>query len=192
MNILTHLGAEETILLNPDVAPHQDNICHDVINPLATTSQQLLSHQTMPRPIHNTMGSPQNMTSSMPSSLNMTPSMPSSQNMTSSMPSSQNMTSSMPSSQNMTSSMPSSQNMTSAMPPSQNMTSSMPPSQNMTSSMPSSNSSCERRVVEHANNYSNCNPGPDDERVVQAILISHDGPQSFPHFKEDQQQQLGL
>ena len=162
MNILTHLGAEETILLNPDVAPNQDNICHDVINPLATTSQQLLNHQTMPRPIHNTMGSPQNMTSSMPSSLNMTPSMPPSQNMTSSMP------------------------------PSQNMTSSMPPSQNMTPPMPSSNSSCERRVVEHANNYSNCNPGPDDERVVQAILISHDGPQSFPHFKEDQQQQLGL
>ena len=182
MNILTHLGAEETILLNPDVAPHQDNICHDVINPLATTSQQLLNHQTMPRPIHNTMGSPQNMTSSMPSSLNMTPSMPPSQNMTSSMPPSQNMTPSMPSSQNMTSSMPSSQNMTSSMPPSQNMT---PP-------MPSSNSSCERRVVEHANNYSNCNPGHDDERVVQAILISHDGPQSFPHFKEDQQQQLGL
>lgn len=58
-------------------------------------------------------------------------------------------------------------------------------SQNMTSSM-----SCERRAAE-LSSYNNNNPATDDERVVQAILISHDGPQSFPQFKDNQHQQLG-
>ena len=59
-------------------------------------------------------------------------------------------------------------------------------SQNMTSSM-----SCERRAAE-LSSYNSNNPATDDERVVQAILISHDGPQTFPQFKDNQHQQLGL
>ena len=140
MNILTHLSADDNLLLNTDhheITSHQDVIPHDVINPLVTssdsrdvinplvtTSQQLLSHQNMPPPLLDSMVSSENMTSS------------------------------------------------------------------MTTAMTSSNDmSCERRAAEHSR-YNN--PAVDDERVVQAILISHDGPQSFPQFKDNQHQQLGL
>jgi hypothetical protein len=136
MNTLTHLTTDDSILLNTDhtdIASHQDVISHDVINPLVTssdsnniinplvtTSQQLLSHQNMPRPLLDSMVS----------------------------------------------------------------------SQNITSSMTSRNEvSCERREVERSASHDN---PADDERVVQAILISHDGPQSFPQFKDEQHQQLGL